>query len=235
MKNTITCSNCQNENPFYSLICSNCKAFIRTKIPNIDLWFTIGKLLESPIEAIRNIIHSDHKNFVSLLLILAALKISLVSSIIANAFIIKEKDESFLISSLIFGGLLIIALIILISLLVTIINTIVGLKNRVRDNLAIYTYSFIPIILTFLILTPVEFALFGHYWFTFNPPPYIIKNTAALILMLIECVFMIWSCLLFILSTYVQSKNVLYSIIIGMLLFTLIFAVPMYLYSLNLF
>lgn len=230
MKNIIICNNCKEENPFYSLICSNCKSFLRVKISNIDLWLTIAKILESPSNAIKNIIYAEHKNFVFLLLPLASIKISLISSIFTNALQIEQTDDSISFLSILMGGLVIFILIFFSSLIVTGINSILGLKNRLKDNFAVYTYSLIPIVLTLLILTPVEYALFGHYWFTFNPPPYIIKSTAAFILISIENIFILWTYLLLILSTYTQTKNIFYSIIIGTMLFAAIFILPVYLY-----
>src|SRR5690606_23987280 len=77
MKNAVVCKNCNSENPFYELICRNCRSFLREKIYNIDLWKTISQLIESPSTAFRNIILSEHKNYLLLLLVLIAGKLFL--------------------------------------------------------------------------------------------------------------------------------------------------------------
>ncbi|MDH7605977.1 MAG: hypothetical protein QHH13_13840 [Melioribacter sp.] len=226
MKNITVCKNCGSENPFYSLICSNCKAYLRTRIPNIDLWFTIGKVIESPIEAIKNIIYAEHKNFTIFLLILSAIKIAINSLIINNAIKLKSIQNENILNAILFTGVFFIITFTVAIFFIYLINNLFHIKNRIKDNFSIYTYSLIPIIFALIILTPVEYALFGHYWFTFNPSPFIIKTTESYILIIIEVIFLLWSLILFIISTYVQSKNIIYSFITGIILFILIFISP---------
>ncbi len=60
MKNTITCKNCKDENPFYGLICKSCGSYLRERIFNIDLFKIMGLLIESPQKGFEIIIHSEH-------------------------------------------------------------------------------------------------------------------------------------------------------------------------------
>ncbi|NOX19606.1 MAG: hypothetical protein GXO87_15160, partial [Chlorobi bacterium] len=69
MKNNVICKNCGAENPFYLLTCKSCNAYIRDKVSNINLWEIIWKLIETPVEAFRQIIYAEHKNFTSTILI----------------------------------------------------------------------------------------------------------------------------------------------------------------------
>ncbi len=114
MKNTILCKNCNYENPFYALICANCKAFIRSKIPNIDLWYTLIKVIESPILAFRNIIHADHKNFVVPIIILATLKIS-INSFVINSILKSTSENNYGYMDYLIVSALIMLIIFLIS------------------------------------------------------------------------------------------------------------------------
>lgn len=217
MKHSTICKNCGAENPFYELICNNCKAFLRTKISNIDFWNTVINLLESPKETLTNIIFSNKKNFLSLVLVLGAIKISLNIIVISKAF--SLNIESVYTLKFFYLLLYVVSIIIIFTILITFINYIFKLNTRIKDNIAIYSYSLIPVIISFVILTPVEFALFGNYWFTFNPSPFIIKKVPAYILTCMEFLFNGWSSLLFVISTYVQSKNFSYSFIIGIIFF----------------
>ncbi len=226
MKNITVCKNCGSENPFYALICSNCKAYLRTRVPNIDLWFTIGKLIESPAEAVKNIIYAEHKNFTLFLLILSAIKLTINSFIIYNALKLKSIQNDNILSVCLFTSAFFIVTFIVIIFLIYLNNILFHIKNRFKDNFSIYTYSFMPLIIALLILTPVEYALFGHYWFTFNPSPFIIKTVQSYMLIIIEVIFLLWSLILFIISTYVQSKNVIYSITIGIISFIILFISP---------
>ncbi len=74
MKNIVTCPNCSSENPYYKETCSSCNSFIRDKISNLDLWNIIGLLIENPVKAFRQIIYSQHKNFIFFILFFVSIK-----------------------------------------------------------------------------------------------------------------------------------------------------------------
>jgi hypothetical protein len=222
MKNVLVCNNCNKENAFYLMICSNCNSFLRSKIPNIDLWETIGKLIESPLQAFDRIIQAENKNFVVTLMIIACVKLSLAAMIIYNAFYSVNGIPLTFLNALLLGGVPSIVLLLAFSLIITFSNNFFGIENRFKDNFAIYIFSFIPLIGGLVVLTPIQFALFGEYWFTFNPSPLIMKPTASLILLIIEGLLFLWSSVLFIVGTYSQTRNKIYSIYTGVILMLLI-------------
>jgi hypothetical protein len=218
MKNVMVCNSCHQENPFHALNCSKCRAFLRPRISNIDLWQTIWRILESPVKTTESIIQSDHKNFVILLLFLCCVKFSFAKSMVFNSL----KGGGVLIetfsSGILNGGLIFVLYLFLFSLLMTLMNNLNGIRTRFRDNLAIYSYSFIPLLLGMLVLVPINFALFGEYWFTFNPSPFIIKPAAATLLIIIDAILFLWSIGIVMTSTYAQSRNKVYSILSGLLM-----------------
>ena len=215
MKKVLVCNNCHAENPFYHLICTNCNAFLRSKIPNIDLWDTLWKLLESPVKTGEHIIQSDHKNFVVTILALAGIKIGIAFLIISNALSLLQTEISSSFEFILLSGIAFIVLVVFISFLITMLNNLFGLKNRFKDNLALYSYSFLPIVLTLIILTPIQLAIYGTYWFTYNPSPLVFKPFTTYVMLFLEGLFFIWSLFLLITSTYSQSKNIVYSIAVG--------------------
>lgn len=221
MKNTITCENCRSENPHYALNCKSCKAYLRTRIVNIDLWQFIGKLIESPVKGFTNIIYSEHKNFVLMLLVLAGLKYFLNAIIFSQTININYGTTDNLAYNYLISEGYLIAIVVLFSLIVTLMNKSLGLLTRFKDNFAILVYSFIPLIFSVVILTPVQIALFGTHWFNFNPPPYVIKPMVFWVIIFIEGIMVLWSAFLVIAGFYAQSKNILYSLIVG-LIFTII-------------
>ena len=223
MKNILLCNSCSHENPFYSLNCEKCNAFLRSRTPNINLWETIWKLFDAPVKTSERIIHADHKNFLIPILVMIYFKYSLVSIMLSN--VLKYQNGKLLEtqSNFLVGGIIVILLIVVFSFVITYINHLTGIKNRFIDNLALYSYSFTPQIIALVILTPVEFALFGEYWFTFNPSPMLIKPAASYVLFFIEGIMYLWSSVLFILSTYAQTRNKIYSTIVGISLTILIF------------
>ena len=222
MKNVLVCNNFKKENAFYLMICSNCNSFLRSKIPNIDLWETIGKLIESPLQAFGRIIQAENKNFVVTLMVFACVKLSLAVMIIYNAFYSYNGIPLTFLNALLLGGVPSIILLLAFSFIITISNNLFGIENRFKDNFAVYIFSFIPIIGGMVVLTPIQFALFGEYWFTFNPSPLLMKPTASLILLIIEGILFLWSGVLFIVGTYSQTRNKIYSIFAGVVLMLLV-------------
>jgi hypothetical protein len=228
MKNLLICNSCHEENPLFALNCSKCSAFLRPRISNIDLWHSIWKILESPVKTAETIIQADHKNFTIVLILLSSLKFSFVKSMVFNA--LKGNGsiiESFS-SSLLNGGLLFALGLVGFSFLMTSLNRTIGIKTRFLDNFSIYVYSFIPLILGMLVLLPINFALFGGYWFTFNPSPFIIKPMAATVLVVLDLLLFLWSIAIIMASTYTQTKNRSYSIMSGVVMFLIVFIIVYY-------
>ena len=193
MKKVLVCSNCQAESPFFEQNCKNCNAFLRSKIANIDLWSTLWSILESPVKTAETIIQSDHKNFTVSILFFAAFKIGLSLLLISNAFELLGEEVNSAFNFVIIGGISFSVILFICALIITPINSWLGITNRIKDNISIYTYSFLPIVLTLLFLAPIEIAIFGTYWFTFNPSPLIFKPFVSYILFFIEGLFFIWS------------------------------------------
>jgi hypothetical protein len=228
MKSVLICNSCHEENPFYALNCSKCRSFLRPRISNIDLWQTTWKIFEAPVKTAVTIIQADHKNFVIVLLVLCCLKFSFIKSMVFNALKGHDMQIDTLSSSIFNGGLVFILGLLGFSLFMTLLNRTNGIQTRFIDNLSIYVYSFIPLLLGMLILVPINFALFGGYWFTFNPSPFILKPIAATVLIIIELLLFLWSIVIVMASTYAQSRNKIYSIISGIVMLLITFVIVYY-------
>ncbi len=216
MKKVQVCGSCKTENSFYSINCKSCNAFLRAKIVNIDLWDTLWKLLESPVKTAETLIQSEHKNFTITILILAGIKIGISLLAVSNAFFLFDEEILSSLNFIIICTIFFVILLFAVSYAITSLNKIFGIDNRFKDNLSIYSYSFLPIVLTLMILSPIQLALFGIYWFSFNPSPILFKPMAAYVMIFLEGLFYLWSLILLITSTYAQTKNKLYSVFIGL-------------------
>ncbi|KAB2846111.1 MAG: DUF1282 domain-containing protein, partial [Melioribacteraceae bacterium] len=217
MKNILVCKNCETKNPFYQLNCKNCKAYLRDRIINIDFWSTLWKIIESPVAAFTNIVHSEHKNFVIVLTFLLSIKFFINSLIFTNALNSNINTLNYLLIN--FGLSLgyTIVIVHLFALAVTLLNNFLGNQNRYSDNITIYVYSTLPIIIGGIFLFVIEYALFGHYFLTFDPSPFLLKKTAAYTITGIEGILILWSMFLAAAATYTQTKNILYSIVTGVI------------------
>jgi hypothetical protein len=221
----IICKNCSTENNFYQLNCEKCGSLIRARVVNIDLWRIIWLVIDSPKKAFQSIIHAEHKNFIVLLGILASVKIYFDVQFSSNLIYGYSPDLSNLILYLMGSILLFFIIVILFSLLVRYLNSLLKIKTRFKDNVAIYIYSLLPLLFGLVFLLPVEYALFGNHWLIFNPSPFIIKTGAAWVLSSLEIALHAWCILLAVMATFANTGKVLYSIIIGIMLHVIIHGV----------
>ena len=213
MNNKITCSNCSAENLPYAYTCKSCNSFIRKRVFNIDLWNIIGLLIESPKKAMELIVFSEHKNFISFLLIFIAIKllvnIRFISLISLGTF---NPTTSLYLSYLIVLGILTVYLI-LFSFFFTFINKLLQITTRFRDNFAVLTYSLLPNVFGIIFLFIIELVVFGEYLFSINPTPFVIKGFTAYIFAGAEILLIVWSIFLSLKAFKFQTGSLLYSII----------------------
>ena len=216
MKNVITCKNCNDENPYFSFICGNCKAYLRERVVNIDLWKTIGELVESPVKAFSQIIHAEHKNFIFFFLIFSAIKFFIDSIYISLSSIQPEPE----LGNFLRNYLIVLAGISLLTftsgIILRLINSLLGVKTRILDNFAILIYSFVPQVFALILLFTVEATVFGGNLFSKNPSPFNLKEFLAYTLSGFEILIILWGIYLSIMALYTQSKNKIYSIIAGL-------------------
>lgn len=223
MNNTLICKNCSTENPFYQLTCTNCSAYLRERIFNIDLWDILILLIESPMKAFARIIHSEHKNFIIFILFFAAIKCSITSIYLSLALAGSNHylNNVFIVFLISLG--ILVTVILLTSYLFKIVLKSKSLRTRWKDNISIIIYSLIPYIIALIILFPVELILFGYTVFSVNPSPFIIKETLAYVMLGFEVLFILWAVFLSFTAFRRQSNDFLTAFI-----FTITFNAALY-------
>lgn len=223
MKNVIVCGSCKNENPFYQFICRNCKAYLRERVVNIDLFSTLWMLIENPKEAFTRIIRSEHKNFIVILLLVIAVKLLILSKYFSLVIHWDETEGNFLLGYFLIlsaaAGMIFLFSYILKYLLRSLSET------RVLDNFSLLVYSLFPYLLGLIFLFPVEALSFGAYLFLTNPSPFEFKSTLAWILAVFEILLMGWSFFLTLSAIKVQSGGVAVSLIYATCYHLLIFGI----------
>lgn len=204
------CTNCGENNPLHNKNCLSCKHYLRSPIANIDFWSTIGKLIDNPKRSLLNIIYADHKNFVFPLLVLASVKLFLISISLQSFFVQPNNGSA---TTLANASLDIVNYLFLLVLFTIIITLLLKKKRKCRykDNISVIAYSLFPIVFGLLILSPVEYGIFGEHWFDYNPSPFIIKPIIAYILISLEVIMIIWSVFLFYNGLLVISNSKLFS------------------------
>jgi hypothetical protein len=222
MKNLVVCKNCNSENPFYALNCINCKAYLRERVYNIDFWTVLFSLIDNPLSAFRKIIHAEHKNFTLIIILLAALKLFILSIFIqAYSTNYTPAFTNLFIHALIFlAGLFV--LLLMFSLIITFVDFLLGLSTRIKDNFSVVVYAFIPYIVGLVFIFPVELVVFGQNLFSVNPGPFQIKPILAYMLFVLESIIVLWAMLLNGIAMFIQSKNKIYSLITDFVYYALL-------------
>jgi hypothetical protein len=94
------------------------------------------------------------------------------------------------------------------------ISKILGNKASFRTSLGITSYSLTPIVLSFLLVLPLELLTFGMYFFTFNPPPITIKPILYMLLIGLDFALAVWAWVLLIIGTNVGNQISLWKSIV---------------------
>lgn len=219
--NVQKCSNCGEENLLYDKNCKKCKHYLRASVINVDLWKTTWLLFENPKKAIQNLIMAEHKNFSIFLLFFLSLKFFTFSVLIQSAFSITLPYTEYFTYNLIIGTLIFASIILFFTFLLSKILKY-SKKVRFKDNYTIIVYSFIPIVFSLFILSPVEYGLFGKHWFLYNPSPFLIKSTLAYIIMGLEVLMFGWSLLILIIAFRIQTNSTIYGFITAIILISVL-------------
>lgn len=222
MKNVITCKNCNTENPYFSFICSNCRSYLRERVVNIDLWNTLGRLIESPAAAFSSIIHAEHKNFISLLYFLFSLKFFINILIIADPVFKTVKVLEYTSWVFLISIIIPLALISFYSWLLSVSLKVFKVKTRFKDNFSILIYSLIPASLALIFFFPVELVLFGSAIFISNPSPFLLKPNPAYVMLSLECLMILWSIVLSYFALHSATRSKVFSIISSLIFHGLI-------------
>jgi hypothetical protein len=212
MKNSVTCPNCNSENPFYNSVCSGCKFYLRDRIYNIDLWTVISSLIESPAKAFRTIIFSEHKNFILFILLFVTIKYLINARFIAMVSVGEFQSTI----GLQYSYLIVLGIMVIYFLLFSFVYKLSGNLNeiniRFKDTLALTIYSQIPVLFGLFILFPLELVIFGDFLFTLNPTPFVIKGNIAYFFLVLEIGLILWSIFLVFKAFMAQNKQLLFSL-----------------------
>jgi hypothetical protein len=227
MKNIIICQSCSTANPSFEYICKKCNSFIRSRVYNIDLWKIIGLLVEKPKQAFEDIVYSEHKNFITFIILFVAAKL-LVDIRFISMLTVGEYQTT---TKLFFTYLIVLGIISAFLLLYSFILKFVlrasDIETRFRDNLAVLIYSFIPHIFGIIFLFVLEVVVFGEYLFSVNPTPFIVKGLIAYLFLGAEVLIILWSVFLSYSALRVQTGSI-FPGILSTLIFNLLLTAILY-------
>ncbi len=225
----ILCSVCQTENDKYATICKKCGGFLQNRVPNLNLFDTLWRIIENPREAFRLIMLAEHKNYALFLYALCGISVAFSGF---WYFRIGDRFENVLL--LIFWALLIgvplgIALCPIVSSFHWMLSKLLGGKASFRTSMGITSYALTPFTISLLLLLPIELMTFGMYLFTFNPHPIAIKPVSYIVLIGLNSVMILWAFILLITGTKVGNQISLWkSVLIIAILYGLVLSGVMF-------
>ena len=219
----ILCSVCHTENDQYATICKKCGGFLQNRIPNLDLFDVLWKIIETPRNAFRLIMRAEHKNYALFLYSLSGIAVTFAGFWHFRLGTRFDNILLIILPAILLGIFIGIALCPIASLLQWGLSKMLGNKSSFRNSLGITSYSLLPIVLSLLFVLPIELLTFGMYFFTFNPPPITIKPISYMLLIGLDIALTVWAWILLIIGTAVGGQISLWkSILISALVYGLI-------------
>lgn len=214
------CGKCQHNNPPYLSICEKCKNHLRARVVNIDLWTTILNVIEEPVKAFKQIIFSEHKNFIYFLIFLISLKNLILARFFSVLFLGAENAFTKIYLNIVIEVLFTFLFYLSISKAQIYLYK-KYFKFRTKDILAVNVFLSLPIIFSLIFIFPVEMIVFGQDLFSNNPYAYQVKPTPFYILLATEIVLILWMYFLWLKSIYMILEQKTKSIILTVLIFCL--------------
>jgi hypothetical protein len=202
----INCSVCQTDNDQYASVCKKCGGFLQNRVPNLDLFDVLWKIIENPRNAFRLIMRADHKNYAVFLYTLSGIALTFTGF---WYFRLGDRFENILVlmvMAILIGIPLGLVLCPLVSSLHWGLSNVMGTKTSFRTSLGITSYSLIPIIISVVFVLPIELMTFGMYFFTFNPPPMTIKPMLYILLIGLDYGLAAWAWVLLVIGTNVGNQ-----------------------------
>ncbi len=201
----ITCSVCGTANQDFAVTCSSCKSYIQSKIENLDLFETLWGLIESPGRTFKKIVLARHKNYILLLS-------SLLGMAAVYALIWYKNWGGYFSNVLTLTGTGLVIGMVLGPLLVVALSTVIHVAVRPlggmgtwKNMLAVVAYAGAPVVLSLVLVFPLELAIFGPYFFENNPPPLVLNPLAYILVMGLDGAAFLWSWILLAVGTSVAN------------------------------
>jgi hypothetical protein len=202
----IKCTVCLAENDDFALTCPSCKAFLQNRIPNLDLFDTGWRALESPRTAFRTITLADHKNYALLLFTLFGISLSFTGFSYFRLGIQFASLLDLMPAAVGVGIVFGLVASVFITVVYYAFARLFGGASGFRGSLGVLGYCLTPIALSLFIVLPIKLLTFGMFLFTSNPHPYAIKPVSYLLLVGFDIMVFLWSIVLAVLGTQVGHR-----------------------------
>ncbi len=202
----IKCTVCFTENDPFETICPQCGSFLQNRIPNLNLFETLWGILESPAKTFPKITLAEHKNFSLFLFSLFGVSVSFTAFWyyqLGNRFSSLPELLLYAFAIGLVGGVVVPPIV---ALPYHFVARVFGRKATYRTAYSILAYSTTPIVLSLILVLPIELMTFGIYHFTANPHPFVIKPASYIALVSFDALVALWSIWLVVRGTKIAYR-----------------------------
>jgi hypothetical protein len=192
----IICAVCGAQNDDLATVCQTCKAYIQAKVEILDLFTTIWGIIETPVKTFRRIALARTKNYTFFLSALIGCAATFGMFWYLNLGRRYEGLGEIFGVGLLAGPFVGLLLVGLMAVLAATLARVLRGSGSVKNAMAALAFAGIPIVLSFVVIFPIEIALFGKYLFDANPSPRVLNPLAYFVLFGLDAICMLWTVIL---------------------------------------
>lgn len=193
----MSCPSCGAENSVLDLRCRECGAFIRDRVPALDLFSALWGMIERPAHTLLRYARSEQKNYVHLLFALTGPL--LVASLLA-ALQVGDRGVPFgyvLLAVAVFGPFIGLLFFVPLSWFAgQALRVAYGLRLGYRLVAGYIAYSSAPLMWASVIVLPLQLGIFGLRLFSDNPAAWTLQPLPFWLLAALDAVALLWTLLL---------------------------------------
>jgi len=211
----VQCPTCSFENDEFATICSKCRAFLQNRVPNLNFFDTSWGILESPLKTFKTIGIAEHKNYAIFLFCCFGIAVSFTAAWYLRLGVFFETLLDLIPFTFGIGIILGGTFAVVLPVVHQKAAKSMGSTARLGQSYGVLAYSFVPILLSLILVLPIELLTFGMYLFTSNPHPAVIKPVSYYVLLGLDLLLGAWALVLAVMGTHiVQRVSVIRSILV---------------------
>lgn len=202
----LRCPTCAFENDDFATTCVHCKSFLQNRVPNLNLFETAWGILEAPRSTFRKITLAEHKNYS--LFLFGGFGVALSFTLFWYERLGRHFESLLDLLPVAIGIGLGLGLVIapLVALLLHGLAKSLGSPMKFRNSYGLVAYSMVPVMISLILVLPLELMTFGMYLFTSNPDPYVIKPVSYIMLVGFDTIAGVWAITLATIGTSVVHR-----------------------------
>ncbi|MCZ7555476.1 MAG: hypothetical protein M5R41_03620 [Bacteroidia bacterium] len=205
---TVICGACGGENSLLALRCDGCGAYLRDRVPALDLFSTLWGMLEAPRTTFLRIARSEQKNYTHLLFAGSGPVVLAAVLAVTRAGDTRAGFVEIL-ASIAFGGPVAGLLHgVLASFGLVLLTRLHTPQQRYRDAAAALAWSLSPLLWLSVLILPLQLGIFGVTLFSENPAAWNVQPLPYWLLITADAAALLWTLALLLKSQWPRGGGV---------------------------